>query len=85
MFKSIFRVLDFSVDKEIEFETIEEALKTCCPYCGTELEWTLTVKYNPEKEIPEIHGISHSCGVEFIIEPLTEHNIYIIKERLVKE
>lgn len=55
-------------DQEI-FDTIEEAILTSCPYCGTELEWTLTVKWNNRKEIPEIHATAFSCGVSFLITP----------------
>ena len=58
-------------DEEV-YDSIEEALLTNCPYCGTELEWSLTVKWDPKLEVPTIHGDAFSCGVKFKIEPQSD-------------
>ena len=65
-------------DEEV-FDTVEEALLTSCPYCGTELEWSLSVKWDAIEEIPRIHGDSFSCGVKFKIEPESDGS-YITRE-----
>jgi hypothetical protein len=57
------------VEDEEVFDTIEEALLTKCPLCGTELEWELKVRWNDK---PEIHGESFSCGLTFLIVPTEE-------------
>ena len=57
------------IEHEEEFDTIEEAILTSCHICGTELEWSLTVKWSETKELPEIFGSSFSCGIKFFIIP----------------
>ncbi len=60
------------LEHEEEFDSIEESLLTCCPICGTELEWDLKVKWNNKTEAPAIYGEAFSCGVKFFIEPTDE-------------
>ena len=43
-----------------------------CPYCGTELEWSLTVSWDNQLEKPVISGLAYSCGVTFAIRPIGE-------------
>jgi hypothetical protein len=57
------------LEHEEVFDTIEEALLTKCPICGTELEWKLEVRWNSEMDMPRIFGKSFSCGVDFYISP----------------
>ena len=38
------------------FDTIEEALMSCCHICGTPLEWDLKLAWNPVAEINFITG-----------------------------
>lgn len=74
------------IEEELEFDTIEEAMMTSCPYCSTPLEWTLTVKFNIFFDAPEIHGKSESCGESFCIAPhyeddkLLSYKVFELKE-----
>jgi hypothetical protein len=60
------------LEHEEAFDTIEDALLTSCPVCGTELEWELTVQWNNKTEMPAIYGKAFSCGIKFFIEPTDE-------------
>lgn len=53
------------VDNEHEYESIEEAIMTCCNLCGDRLEWDLSISYNSKHDIPVIKGESFSCGVKY--------------------
>ena len=52
------------------FDTLEEALLTSCPLCGTPLDWGLSLVYDFELEHNVIHAVSHSCGIDFFIKPM---------------
>lgn len=52
------------------FDTLEEALLTSCPLCGTPLDWGLSLVYDVEVEHNVIHAVSHSCGIDFFIKPM---------------
>lgn len=65
----------------MEFDSIESALMTSCHLCGTPLEWSLSLIWNDIHELNFIHGISHSCGATFTIEPILSpdsHDGYIL-------
>ncbi len=55
------------VDETRVFDSIEEALRTCCHICGDRLEWTLNVRYNEHHEVPYITGHATSCGECFVL------------------
>lgn len=52
------------------FDTIEEALMSCCHLCGTPLEWELKLAWNAAAEKSFITGYDRCCGYEFRIEPI---------------
>nr|DAJ25867.1 MAG TPA: Rad50 zinc hook motif [Caudoviricetes sp.] len=52
------------------FDTIEEALMSCCHLCGTPLEWELKLAWNATAEKSFITGYDRCCGYEFRIEPV---------------
>lgn len=80
MFNSNYTTLDFYEFDSNTFDTIENALMTKCPYCGTELEWNLKVKYNAVQDKPEIFGESFSCGVTFVLQPSGIKGMYAITQ-----
>lgn len=53
----------------IEFDTIEDALMTKCPMCGTPLDWELKLVWIDKYERNFIHGYSSSCNIRFEIRP----------------
>lgn len=55
------------VDPDLQYETIEEALMSCCYVCGDRLEWDLKVEYNSKYDIPVIKGSSFSCGIKYAL------------------
>lgn len=56
-------------DDGMFFSSIEEALLTKCPLCGTPLDWELKLLWSDKFERQYIYGYSASCGIEFVIEP----------------
>ena len=56
-------------DDEMFFSSIEEALLTKCPLCGTPLDWELKLLWSDKFERQYIYGYSASCGIKFVIEP----------------
>lgn len=63
------------VDETFVFDSLEQALRTCCHICGDKLEWTLKVLYNEHFEVPYIVGHASSCGAGFVLQCGIEENI----------
>ena len=62
--------------------SIEEAIETTCPYCGTELEWDLRIEWNSRMDLPFITAEAFSCGVKFEIKRIeTDEVAYLLLER----
>jgi len=66
-------------DPDLEFDTIEEALMTCCYICGDRLEWDLKVEYSSKHDIPVISGSSFSCGIKYCLRYNPEKLFYKIE------
>lgn len=71
----------------IEFETIEEAVNTSCPICGTPLDWTLYAKYNNSVDRTCLSGEAESCGYLFILESEFDYsgNLFIYYISMVRK
>ena len=70
------------VEEDFLYETIEEALLTCCPVCGERIEWSVQLKWNDHSDKPVFYGNGFSCGLIFTIkynESDDGYNIWIEK------
>ncbi len=55
------------VEDDYLYETIEEALLTCCPVCGERIEWDVKLVWNDYADRPVFKGTGFSCGLTFTI------------------
>lgn len=53
------------VDPDDIYDSLEEALMTCCHICGERLEWDVKTVYNSYLDAPTIAGTSFSCGIQY--------------------
>jgi hypothetical protein len=53
------------VDEDLLYDYIDQAILTCCPYCGDRLEWDLSTSWNNIVDRPVFSGVAVSCGATF--------------------
>ncbi len=55
------------VEEDYLYETIEEAIQTCCPICGERIEWSVKLVWNDYADRPVFRCMGFSCGLNFTI------------------